>query len=265
MSPKHAQKSKRARKENVDTEPALQKKNVNKASNGKKATTKTTSPRDKDLEKEIENLKKLLAEAKRDALKANEPLKETIPKPKGSPGSIADGGYCLIDEMRLSDTEDGIAQYAMIRRTMHDIALRGNINLEVPYGKQTPECLAKMFKAARERFPILGRYQGDWATAAFVKQYVNNRRKHEARKAARARGTHTSNSGGNGPPPPSGGAGGSIRAPVRVSKTIEDLDDEEYEEEVSEGSNKRKRAVAIENSEEEEQEDDEEEDDDEAA
>ncbi|KAI0062791.1 hypothetical protein BV25DRAFT_621126 [Artomyces pyxidatus] len=103
-----------------------------------------------------------------------------IPRPKGSSGSLTKG-FSLIVAMGLADNEEDREMYGTMLRGIRDIALYAKIDMSKTYTQQNAECLARLFKNARDTYPILGKYENNWATAAFVQQFINNRRKNNTR------------------------------------------------------------------------------------
>ncbi|THH12490.1 hypothetical protein EW146_g7642 [Bondarzewia mesenterica] len=135
----------------------------------------------KEMEREIEKLKKQLQKEKKLRKKLapmshkNQPV--LIPRPKGSAGDLK-RGFSLIKEMELDSSEEKQDLYASIQRWVRKFMNHAGMDLELHYSRQPTDKLAKVFKVARDMFPILGNFQNDWATAEYVKQYLNNHRKH---------------------------------------------------------------------------------------
>ncbi|KAF9230904.1 hypothetical protein BU15DRAFT_83045 [Melanogaster broomeanus] len=81
----------------------------------------------------------------------------------------------------------------MLKAGVHDLVSRVRMDFDVPYNKQPPAQLGKLFKLTRRRHEYLEKFENDWPTAELVKQYLQNKRKAKKRKAV-----ESSNSNGDG-------------------------------------------------------------------
>ncbi|KZT54448.1 hypothetical protein CALCODRAFT_485572 [Calocera cornea HHB12733] len=115
-----------------------------------------------------------------------------IPKPAGQAGRLKEGGYRLQSAMGLED--DG-AKYNEMLGAVRVAAIQHGIQPGDTMLSMHEETLAKVFKAARLKYPELAKYKHDWATRDMVKQYVKNKRysaikpereRRRAEKAAKA-------------------------------------------------------------------------------
>jgi len=91
---------------------------------------------------------------------------DLIPRPRGKT-------YSVWKEMGVER-----AEYKAIQRTVRTLSVRAELDWKEDYRRQDAEKLGLLFKAARKEHPILKRYRDNWATAAIVKQYFQNKRKH---------------------------------------------------------------------------------------
>ncbi|KAJ7845963.1 hypothetical protein B0H14DRAFT_3454699 [Mycena olivaceomarginata] len=98
-------------------------------------------------------------------------VNENVPRPAN-----------IQNEMGLGGNANDREQYLAIMRNMHDLTHQASINWEQPRAKTPAGAKEKLFAVARERHPILKRYENDWATEELVKQYIKNKRRHGYRK-----------------------------------------------------------------------------------
>lgn len=96
---------------------------------------------------------------------------EKVPKP-------ATSNFSIYVAMGFVDTEDDQKKYCGIQRTVHDVSLHAGISFNRSYRDQPSEIIAKIFKACRQAWPELARYENNWATAALLQQFITNRRKY---------------------------------------------------------------------------------------
>ncbi|KIJ60002.1 hypothetical protein HYDPIDRAFT_170545 [Hydnomerulius pinastri MD-312] len=69
-----------------------------------------------------------------------------------------------------------------IQASVHHLCSRVGLDFNVKFVDQPPAALGKLFRLARHSHPELERFQNDWATAALVRQYLQNKRKQENKK-----------------------------------------------------------------------------------
>ncbi|KAJ7161655.1 hypothetical protein C8R46DRAFT_1283945 [Mycena filopes] len=137
----------------------------------------------KELEKvRLRNahLEKRLARAKTNNANTNVTgdVDVKIQRPKGTAGN----DYNIQDEMGLAGCDEDRKQYVLVMGDVRDIVHEAGIKWEQPWGKVPAEVKGKFFAVARERHPILKRYENDWATEELAKQFIKNRRRREYRK-----------------------------------------------------------------------------------
>ncbi|KZP08957.1 hypothetical protein FIBSPDRAFT_964314 [Athelia psychrophila] len=89
------------------------------------------------------------------------------------PGGTAGSQYNLQTTMGLGGDDQ---RYTAIRRGVRAIADKSGMDYRVEWGKQPQELVGKIFRIARNRFPFLGQFSGDWATKELVKARMKNRR-----------------------------------------------------------------------------------------
>ncbi|TFY78733.1 hypothetical protein EWM64_g5276 [Hericium alpestre] len=132
----------------------------------------------RDLENELESLKKQLESAKRQLQDKNQNREEEqmIPRPKG----IGKGRGGIADAMGLDGDEEDRYLYVRMLHDMRTVVENANVDWSLPYRKQDPEKMGRIYKRMRTLFPILSRYQNNWATGLMVQQYMNNHRKYAA-------------------------------------------------------------------------------------
>ncbi|TFK82782.1 hypothetical protein K466DRAFT_568231 [Polyporus arcularius HHB13444] len=94
----------------------------------------------------------------------------TIPKPLGT--------------LRKLEELSGLshADYKAIQRSVRNLAVRADLDVTQDFRRQSPESLAKLYKAAREEHLILKRFQNNWMTAELTKRFLQKRRKHAVRQ-----------------------------------------------------------------------------------
>ncbi|KIJ63234.1 hypothetical protein HYDPIDRAFT_188453 [Hydnomerulius pinastri MD-312] len=101
-----------------------------------------------------------------------------IPKPPDT--ELKEGGKGrLARAMRL---EDNKSEYLAIIATVHYLCPRVGLDYDVRFVDQPPASLGKLFRLARRSHPHLELFQNDWATAALVKQFLQNKRKQQNKK-----------------------------------------------------------------------------------
>ncbi|KAI0073760.1 hypothetical protein K474DRAFT_146108 [Panus rudis PR-1116 ss-1] len=92
-----------------------------------------------------------------------------IPQPHGNVNIRAAMGILLAD-------------YQMILRSVRGLTIVARLDWTEDYRRQDPDKLSMVFRAAREEHPILKQYQNNWATAAIIRQYMSNKRKHAVKR-----------------------------------------------------------------------------------
>ncbi|KZO90939.1 hypothetical protein CALVIDRAFT_602561 [Calocera viscosa TUFC12733] len=114
--------------------------------------------------------------------KAN-PKPIIIPRPAGSVGKKNAGGYSLQEAMKLSSMKE---EYNSIARIVRDLCHAAQLDCNVEFRLQPAGKLSRIYDMARQRVPLLSRYQDDWATCDLIKIYMRNKRAHmKRRKVAR--------------------------------------------------------------------------------
>ncbi|KDQ14854.1 hypothetical protein BOTBODRAFT_174370 [Botryobasidium botryosum FD-172 SS1] len=117
------------------------------------------------LEIKYHKLKAARNKLKRDA-KAN-----TISKTKGEHRR----DFNLHQEMGLGDPgRKGL--YLSILLTVRHLVDQAGLDPKIWFRHQDPIKMAQIYAVARNKFPLLKQFQGDWATAEIVKQVLRNRR-----------------------------------------------------------------------------------------
>ncbi|KZT52913.1 hypothetical protein CALCODRAFT_486742 [Calocera cornea HHB12733] len=114
--------------------------------------------------------KKLKLEKKKQ--KVDQPA-TLIPKPPGQAGRLKEGGYNLQTAMGLEEDGD---KYNEMLGAVRMAAIQHGIQPNDTMLSMHEETLAKVFKAARLKYPELAKYKHDWATRDMIKQYVKNKR-----------------------------------------------------------------------------------------
>ncbi|KAI0700057.1 hypothetical protein BC835DRAFT_1304245 [Cytidiella melzeri] len=100
----------------------------------------------------------------------------SVPKPKGSAGG-GQRGYHLKAAMGLTGHE-GAKNNNMILATVRELVHAAQLDLSRPYRCVSAEDLSKIFVSARHIHSYLERFEGDWATAAIVKQFMSSARRY---------------------------------------------------------------------------------------
>ncbi|KIJ65990.1 hypothetical protein HYDPIDRAFT_110112 [Hydnomerulius pinastri MD-312] len=120
--------------------------------------------------------------------------------------------------MRAMGLENDRECYLDIQSSVHDLVSRVGMQFDVPYNKQPPAQLGKLFKLTRRRHPCLENFENDWPVAEMVKQYLQNKRK---AKSLKRKAEHTSDMSEGG----------------RTAKRsrFDDFDDEEEDEQLDDG------------------------------
>ncbi|KIJ63921.1 hypothetical protein HYDPIDRAFT_29266 [Hydnomerulius pinastri MD-312] len=83
---------------------------------------------------------------------------------------------------RAMGLENKKSDYLAIVASVHHLCSRVGLDFNVKFVDQPPAALGKLFRLARHSHPELERFQNDWATAALVRQYLQNKRKQENKK-----------------------------------------------------------------------------------
>ncbi|KIJ69619.1 hypothetical protein HYDPIDRAFT_106258 [Hydnomerulius pinastri MD-312] len=97
------------------------------------------------------------------------------------------------------------------------------MHFDVPYNKQPPAQLGKLFKLTRRRHTYLEKFENDWPVAELVKQYLQNKRKTKKRKVEES------------------GDSNEDRRGAKRSR-FEDFDDDEDEQEMDSGGGRESGA-----------------------
>ncbi|KAI8998958.1 hypothetical protein BD414DRAFT_533757 [Trametes punicea] len=94
---------------------------------------------------------------------------EMIPRPKPQKGR-----HIRIRQGMRIDLSD----YKAIQRTIRKLVVKVSLDWTKDFRLQDAEKLAMLYSLARQAYPVLGRYEDNWATAELAKQYMQNARSH---------------------------------------------------------------------------------------
>ncbi|KAF9236804.1 hypothetical protein BU15DRAFT_63731 [Melanogaster broomeanus] len=119
-------------------------------------------------EEEAEALIIQTQQSEPDVISPIPPSKVLIPKPRGEVSRINRGGYNLQDKLGLPPTE-----YEEIRSFVIHLA-REYLTTRKSWSRQSREQLRIVFAKAKERYPQLLDYDGDWVVSDFLKMYLKN-------------------------------------------------------------------------------------------
>ncbi|KAI0692137.1 hypothetical protein C8T65DRAFT_745275 [Cerioporus squamosus] len=97
----------------------------------------------------------------------------TVPRPVVPRGTRIK----IQEEMGLDDHD-----YHVIQQDLHKICHASGLDWTIDFRRQKSENVALLYRAARNKHPILQKYENDWATAELVKQYFQNARGHARHK-----------------------------------------------------------------------------------